>query len=712
MAAGLSRARLYTFLFFLFSMPIFFLPWNTEYGYTKSIYTLVFISFILVLWAVEASLRKEVELELTQLFPIIPALILISFLSLSGGGPAGVVIQSVTHILYFGFVFLLVVNTVDDHPTLPLSALLAAGVLNALFGLLQYIGLVPGGPGTGLDAMISTMGNREYVAAFLAYLVFPTAILLRLRKFWALALSIVGWGFVVAMTLFTRQTGVRVGLLGGAFFFALASGLWQVEFGRWLTWTAWAGTTLAAVGVVIGWEGVLGLIGVGIVGLGLWALGRILRRFRWAWIPSGLVAILSLFLLIPPTTPFATIERLWEENSGRIRAWDWWVGYEMWKSFPVFGIGLGAYKLNFVPYKADFLATPRGGTYQFPIARAVQAHNEYVQVASELGTAGFLVLIAGIGAVALFGLRRVSTEKDHRKRLELLLLGAGLVAAFIHAGVSFPWHLPAPALAFVVTLGLAFSPRYGPVGGLPVRLKQNALRAVVASLVILSIVVSVIAVRDLIADQYLLSGKHALYLGNTSLAIDYLKRAVELDFCPRISLYELGKAQLQAGDFPAAQATFRNCLSRYGGEDLYINLASVNIELGEYAEARALLEELLATHPFRDMETGAGYLLAVIDLKQGNYPEAERKLTELLRIDPWFERALMLLGDIARGTYRYEAAREYYQRALKIIDDQLKRLKARAQQPLPVEEFGRIRSDLARLQRQREAIERGLRELP
>ena len=716
----LRRARLYALAFFLFSMPIFFLPGNTEYGYTKTIYTLVFASALLALWGTEALLRREWKLELTRLWPLLPGLLVAALISLAGGTPACVVIQSATLILYFGFIYLLVVNTAreDLDLVLLLSALLAAGFLTGLYGLFQYLGVVRGGPGKGLDALISTMGNRNFLGGFLSYLVSPTMILLvRPRRAWARGMALLGVGFVFAMALFVQQTGVRLGLLFGGLVFAFGLGLWPCFSAVRRTWPWWAGAGAVVLAAMFTLVGPLGtaqaLGGVAVLGGGLWGIGSLLRRTRWAWVLVGLSALLALVLILPPVTPIGAVREAWERNAGRVRAWNWWVGYEMWKDHPVTGIGLGGYKIFFVPYKAEFLATPRGAAYDFPIARAAQAHNEYVQVAAELGLVGLLVLAAGIGLAVYVLARRLSSQGKPERRLELLLLGAGLATTLLHAGVSFPWHLPASSLAFITTLGLAFSPRYGPVGCFPLTLRGRALNATVAVLGVLGLIVSGIGIRDLVADRYLLAGRNALYLGNVTRAKELLQRAVGLDFCPRHSLYWLGIAHLQSGDLPAAQATFRKCLSRYRPEPLYINLASVDVELGDYEEARALLEELLATRPVRDIELGARYLLAVIDLKEGgDYVSAERRLKEILELDPRFERALILLGEIYRNTYRYEEAKEYYQRALQVIDRKISRLERRLEGKVTAEEYGAIRADLSRLRQQREGVERSLAQLP
>ncbi|MCD6128773.1 hypothetical protein J7J35_03590, partial [Candidatus Bipolaricaulota bacterium] len=201
----LRRARLIALSFFVFSMPLFFLPGNTEYGYTKSIYTLTFVSLLLILWGIEGLLERKWELEVTGLWPVLLGLLVASLVSLAGGTPACVVLQSATLVLYFGFLYLLIANTAqEDHEvTLILSALLSSGFLAGLYGLLQYLGVMRGGPGTGLSALISTMGNRNYLGGFLSYLLFPAGILLfRLRRPWARALALGGLGFVLAMTLF------------------------------------------------------------------------------------------------------------------------------------------------------------------------------------------------------------------------------------------------------------------------------------------------------------------------------------------------------------------------------------------------------------------------------------------------------------------------------------------------------------------------------
>ena len=739
LATILRGIRYWSFVFFVFSMPLFLLPGNTEYGYTKSIYTLCFISLLYILWGLEGLSRGKIEAEITQPAALVPAFLLAALVSIAGGAHPLLVLQYATLFLYFGLLYLLVVDLLrEDREIIPaLVALLSSGFLAGLYGLLQYLGVTVGGPGRGLSALISTMGNRNYLGGFLAYMVLPTLIPWLLRRRWSWALLPL-WGFVVAMVLFVRQDGVRLALGAASLLFAFGSGFWGAFRGFGLRELLLLslpplGAGAIAAGIVVGPGAVLALVVLLAVGAGLHVLGMLLRRRRVLWIPVGAAALLALFLLLPPVTPLGAVREAWAKNAGRVRAWDWWVGYYMFRDHPLTGVGLGAYKVRFVPYKPEFLSSPHGEAYRFPIARAAQAHNEYVQVAAELGIPGLIVLFGGLGFIAYLWVRRLSAQPDPKKRLELLLLGAGAATTLVHALVSFPWHLPASSLVFVISLGLIFSPRYGRIGSFQLSLKGRALWAAVAAAVVVGIGVSTLGVRDLIADRLFYKGKIALFRGDPATAVSYLRRSVSLDFFPRLNLYWLGLSYRELARKLETEAQGRDdrellakahalkleakrllelSLHRYVPDALYLNLASLELELGETDKAVELLQTLIATKPSRDLETAAHYLLAYIAYHRGETAQAEKELQELLKRDPSYERALILLGDIAAGTARYSQARTYYSRALKVVQRKLSRVEAKLKRPLPPEEFGEARAQKETLERLEKLLREKLSSLP
>jgi len=711
----LASVRLWALATFLLSMPMFFLPGNTEYGYTKTVYTFVFVSGLLLLWVAEGVLRREWKVELTWLFPVIPAFLLAALLSLTGGAAWQLVLQSAAIFLYFGFIYLLVVNaTRDDRDVVVLlGALLLAAVGTGLYGLLQYTGTVPGGPGRGLGAIISSMGNRQFLAGFLSYLVLPAGILIvRLQRPWSRALALIGAGFVLAVMLVTRQVAVRLGLGVASGFTAFALGLWPARGARWTWWSAALSMALIALGLVGGWRWLFA--GLALAGgcVAAWAVAVMLRRYRWAWLPTGLLVVLAIIMLIPAASPVPGVREMWARQSGAVRAYDWWVGYEMWRDSPAFGVGLSAYKVDFVPYKAVFLDTPRGETYDFPIRPAAQAHNEYVQVAAEMGTLGFLVVVGALGGIVWLGLRRITLQDDRERRLELILLGGGVLVTLVHATVTFPWRLPASSLAFVSLLGMACAPRYGKLGQWSVALRGKALAGAVVVLAVLGIAVSVIAVRDLIADRYLFQGRGLLNAGRVELAMENLERSVELDFFPRLSLYWLGMAKLQAGELEAARDTLQECFGRYINEPLYVNLAQVHMQLGEEDEARKLLEELLATSPQPEARRHGRYLLAVIEGRRGRYAEAAELLRKVVEEDPGDWRAWGVLGDMDRARGQPDEARDSYKRSLEVIERELARVEERLAQPSSREEAAQLEQERQQLLRGKEIAENNLAQLP
>ncbi len=707
----LSRLRQALLVFLFFTQPLVFSPWNTEYGYTKSIYTLVLVSLILILWAWEMQKSRAMKVELSLLSPVLPALLFAALLSLTGQTPACTVLQSAALILFFAFIFFLVLNAPEQsHPWI-LGALVFSSFLNALLGLLQYLGIAPGGPGgRGPSAMIATMGNQQFLAGFLSYLILPGLILLRAKKGWIIAA--LAAGFNLAVMLLTQQIGVRLGLGAAFVFVAFGLGFWRVKLPSWEKLAVVSLIGFSALGGVLKIPGLLGGVALALGAVGLYFLGRTLRRLPLLWLAVFLGVATAIILLLPLTTPLSAVRDLWARKSGAIRAWDWWVGYEMWRDFPLFGIGLGGYKIYFVPYKPKFLASARGASYAFPFPRADQAHNEYVQVAAELGTFGFLVLLGGLALLAYLGLGRLRRLGDSQKKWELLLLGGGLITALVHAAPTFPFHLPASSLAFVAILGLALSPRYGPFGGLPLTLGQKTRSLVAFFLIPLSLVVSVMAVRDIMADGYLLSAQASYYLGQLELAEKKITRAVELDFCPRVSLYWYGLIKAGLGKLAEAKEAFQKCLTRYRPEALYLNLAAAELQLGEPEEAKKLLTELLATIPPQEMAQDARYYLAAAELYRGDVLSAKTWVDEILREDPHHERAWLLLGEIQRRRYLWDEAKNAFQQALKIIEAKLQRLNDQLSRPLPLKDYGELRAQKEKLAQMRTSALKALAELP
>jgi O-antigen ligase/tetratricopeptide (TPR) repeat protein len=119
---------------------------------------------------------------------------------------------------------------------------------------------------------------------------------------------------------------------------------------------------------------------------------------------------------------------VWRETM--VMAWD----------FPAFGIGLGNFEFVFPRYQ------PSGTSLYFD-----RAHNEYLQLLSEIGLVGCAPLAWWFARLLLLVRRRV-LRLGHEATLVVVGLLSGLVALLLHSFTDFNLHIPSNALLFVLAL--------------------------------------------------------------------------------------------------------------------------------------------------------------------------------------------------------------------------------------------------------------------
>ncbi len=141
---------------------------------------------------------------------------------------------------------------------------------------------------------------------------------------------------------------------------------------------------------------------------------------------------------------FAEVEG--SELAGRLPIWT--DTLDVVRDFPLTGTGLNTYGTSMLVYQRHDLES-----------QAVEAHNDYLQVAAEGG------VLLGIPVVALLFLlvrevRRRFREREDDQMEYWLRVGAttGLVAIAVQEAVEFSLQMPGIAALFVVVLGIAVRP--------------------------------------------------------------------------------------------------------------------------------------------------------------------------------------------------------------------------------------------------------------
>jgi len=165
-------------------------------------------------------------------------------------------------------------------------------------------------------------------------------------------------------------------------------------------------------------------------------------------LPVVLLAVLSLGLLWGAWKGLDPVEDRWQtlKVSYEDRFLIWSSTSRLIRNFPLTGTGLGTYELAYAPYKPQ----------RYGALIVDHAHNDYLELISEVGVAGFAPWLAFYLSFFLFTMHAWFKRRNHFSRF----LGAGgLVAAtamLVHSLADFNLQIPANAMLLFLIMGLTW----------------------------------------------------------------------------------------------------------------------------------------------------------------------------------------------------------------------------------------------------------------
>lgn len=171
------------------------------------------------------------------------------------------------------------------------------------------------------------------------------------------------------------------------------------------------------------------------------------RRYR-KWAFYAITALILSFIVVPNPL-YKRVTTVSQTDVYAYSRVDIWNGaLEMMRDYPA-GTGLGIYeyasrRYNFANNEAIF----RYGKYQ------ENAHNEYLQVAVELGVLGFLIFIYGMSMLAKEMKGALSAAGSEPEKGLLVGLAGGIGAIFTQSAVDFNLHSQAIITLLVLYSGL------------------------------------------------------------------------------------------------------------------------------------------------------------------------------------------------------------------------------------------------------------------
>jgi O-antigen ligase len=181
-----------------------------------------------------------------------------------------------------------------------------------------------------------------------------------------------------------------------------------------------------------------------------------------------------------------------ERHISRLKVWEESLG--IIKDYPLLGSGFGTFEYTYMRYQKPFN----------PLEIYTHAHNDYVELMTDSGIAGFCLTLS----LVLIFFIRVYREWRTRHNKFAVCVGAGGLTSFVAIGIhsiaDFNLHIPANALLLSVIAGITYASVFNlsavNESSAPVLHKRRRLTVSVAVAVVCLLLY--LPMRDLIADYY------------------------------------------------------------------------------------------------------------------------------------------------------------------------------------------------------------------
>jgi tetratricopeptide (TPR) repeat protein len=398
--------------------------------------------------------------------------------------------------------------------------------------------------------------------------------------------------------------------------------------------------------------------------LGIYRFGKMALVFLLVLVLAGLVLpnpIKQRVLDVSEHDPYAyTRFEIWENSLHRVADRPW-------------GIGLGMYKyLSF--------------QYRFPIEnsivqygkRAESAHNEYLQIAVELGVGGLALFLLGIGVWGWGAKDVIEGSLSSWGKGAVVGLSGGALAILVHAAVDSVFHEPALVLILILCGSLVLvmkrldSPDPVPVWNIPFPYHP----ARVALVVLLATASAFLIIQPAAAWFAYEQGNISSQSGQTDRAWEWYRRAILID--PGTTAYHDASARMNVAQFYASgdpqwliqavgEMTICQELNPLDGR-VPSRLGMLYLLLAERATSNEQRDDLVAHaagsyegaikadpfSPFNYLELGK------IRWRQGQSEEAQALLTKAIAYEPNFLPARVLLAKIAAQIGKSDIAQSQY----------------------------------------------------
>lgn len=623
----------------LISVPIVFVKTIDDgFNVPKRALAQFLIFEMFLLWLLNMNLRRTLKIVKSPLY--IPLFIFLGFESLSLLWAQNIYLswELIGQNVAFGLLVLVVINVVGSERSLRriLTVAICTASFVAILGFFQYFevnlfSLFEGAKYRwGRVIMGSTIGHYNFLAAYLNLMI-PSSLMMaclskdRKRKLLFGLMSLL----LLFSLLVTRSRGAWLGCIGGS----------VVLFLGFL----YAGKRRKKIRV----SGILpGLVLAVTFCLLLVAIG--LHMSSEIYVRHDGYTLKDWIKYFSASTARRAVSTF-EINTGSAmqRRVIWGPTLSMIKNNIIIGVGRNNFQNSYPLYASDEYKKK----LKVLTHRGTKVHNEYLQIAAELGIAGLLAFLAFLYILLRTGIGSLRTYRARGGTQYLLGLGllAGIVSVLIHSLVSHPLRMPASAMHFWLFAGLLGclcfprDPDHPMSGTIHRRLSiKRETRGFISLLIVAAmILIPVPLVRSLTASYYIKRGD---------------------------------SFRMQKYFTEALQSYQKACSLGCHDSEVYRNIGHINFQMQKYDTAIDVWEKDLQVNPNFPQTYNA---LGTAYFFKGKFPLAEDLLLKAIEIYPEYEDARWRLKDlykrwgaILEEGKRTEEAKELYRRALIHFDDE------------------------------------------
>lgn len=331
----------------------------------------------------------------------------------------------------------------------------------------------------------------------------------------------------------------------------------------------------------------------------------------------------------------------------------WRTTFEMIKDKPIFGSGIGTFRMNYLDYQGKLLE--KNPNYIKYYTKSGDAHNEYLQIWAELGIIGLglFLLIFYFVYHAVFNFYR--RNKNGEDRLIILGLITGITCFMIHSLFTFPLHVPVLGAIFFIIVGLTVKyaedynvlENYVPKKMIKkINLSLNPKIKIMFFLVLsiaMILLIDWLVIKPYVAEIYYFKGIVNNENGSYIDAASNFEYSAQLDPYNGRILHASGTAYFNLMIYDKAEEILQRTKKYIIDVNTYNNLGLLYSRLKKYLKAEEEFKKAIYLNPKFDK---AFYDLGYLYFIQEKYDDTIEQWDKILEIEPDFPNKYIVLNNL------------------------------------------------------------------